>query len=155
MLRIGTPLRLPVTCTLHISMMSAFVIPLEVQRTSPSTPFTTPPFGSGSLFDLATSDSVFVMVRVMLRVRVRLRVRLRVITQGSVWIMCMVIHRDTCMALACAATAAVTTFGFLFTALPVFLVPALVGLLPLLALGGLARACASARFARTRGASST
>ena len=69
----------------------------------------------------------------------------------------MVIHRDTCMAMACTATAADTTFGF-FTALAgvfgaaffVFL-----ALSSLLALGGLAGACAPARLARARAASST
>ena len=94
-MRIGTTLRLPVAFSLHISMMSSSVIPLEVQRTSPSktphltSPLTTLPSGRGDFFALVTSDSVFVMVRVMLRVRVglrvrvRLQVRVRVITQGS------------------------------------------------------------------------
>ena len=69
----------------------------------------------------------------------------------------MVIHRDTCMALACTATAAGTTFGF-FTALAGFLGAALfvfLALSSLLALGGLAGACAPARLARTRTTSST
>lgn len=76
----------------------------------------------------------------------------------------MVIHRDTCMAMACTATAAGPTFGF-FTALAVFsaaglfvIVLPFVVVLPLsilLALGGPARACAPARLARARTTSST